>query len=147
MRWVCYLGTRGCSGVLADALRDNFGPVEILVPAEPRLLGPHLSGAGLEDALADVAGIVAEQARRHAVDVAERNEAAAAGVFETATAAGDRIEAVLLDPPLEDALAERAGGTSAEVCYVSRDTLDLLDEAGIRPAEALDPHGVELVTR
>lgn len=147
MRIVVDLGTRGCPGVLEDALRDYFGPVHVLVPVEPRLLGPALAGEGLDGGLAEVAGILRDRARERALAAAERGEGALADVFDRRPDVGDRVAARVLDSPIEDALARAARELEAEACYLARDALDVLDEAGIRPAEALEPAGTELVTR
>lgn len=147
MRWVCYLGTRGCPGVLEQALRQHFGPVEILVPAEPRLLGACNGDAGVAEGLGEVASILAERAYERAVDLARSDEGELSGVFGEQPDVEDRIETRVLEPPLEDALAEAAEGSQVQRCFLSRDGLDVLDEAGIRPGDALASHGIELVTR
>lgn len=147
MRLVCYLGTRGCPGALEDALREYFDPLTVAVPLEPRLLGPRLAGEGLEEGLADVAGILCKRAQARAVEVAEAREGALTGVFEQSPDVEERISATVLEPPIEQGLAEAARQAGAERCYVARDALDVLNEASIRPAEALEPEGVELVTR
>lgn len=147
MRLVCYLGTRGCPGVVEEALREHFDPIAIVVPIEPRLLGPHLDAGATEDGLASIADILADRARKQALAAAGREEEALAGVFDQPTDARDRIVTAVLDPPIEAALADHAGEAEAETCFVARDALEILDEAGIRLEQALEPVGVELRTR
>lgn len=147
MRLVCYLGTRGCPGVLEDALRDYFDPLVVLVPVEPRLLGPELVDQDLAGGLTAVAEILRERAYARAVAMAEASEGQLTGVFDQQPDVEDRITARVLEPPIEEALAEAARDTDADECYLARDALDVLDDVSIRPADALEPEGVELVTR
>lgn len=146
MRSVCYLGTRGCPGVLEEALRDHFDPLAILVPTEPRLLGSALAD-DLGEALTAVAEVLAQRAREHAVEIAARNAEEVAGVFEPAGDPAERIQTHVLEPPLETTLAETAQAAEAEECYLSRDALDVLDGAGVHPGPTLARVGIELVTR
>jgi hypothetical protein len=146
MRAVCYLGTRGCPGVLEDALRDHFDALHVLVPAEPRLLGP-LADRDLGQAPQQVAELLADRARGRAIELAERNADEQAGVFETTTDLGQRIRATTIAGPLEEALPGELASIEAEACFLSRDGLDVLAEAGIGLGgvfEAIEP---ELVTR
>lgn len=147
MRLVTYLGTRGCPGVLEEALRDHFDELTVAVPAEPRLLGPELDAEGLEEGLRAVAEILAQRARRRALAAARGAEAELADVFDEPTEPTERIQALVLDPPLEQALAETAEATGAGACFVARDALDILDEAGVGLVDRFEATGVELRTR
>lgn len=110
-------------------------------------MGPELADEGLEDGLTDVASILRERAYARAVDLAEANESELTGVFDESPDVESRIQARVLESPIEEALAEVAKTTQAEECYLARDALDVLDDVAIRPADALEPHGVDLVTR
>lgn len=147
MKLVCYLGTRGCPGVLEQALRAGFEPVAIVVPVEQRLLGPHLDGGAAGEGLRRVAEVLAARARERARRAAEQIEEPLTGVFGEQPDVEDRIVATVVDPPIEAALAEAAREHGAETCYLARDALDVLDQAGIRPGERLEAAGAELVTR
>lgn len=147
MRLVCYLGTRGCPGVLEEALRDDFDPIAVLVPVEERLLGPHLDGSDAREGLRCVAELLASRARERGLRAAARTEEPLAGVFDERPEVEDRIHAGVIEPPIEEALVDAAREHGAETCYLARDALDVLDEAGIRPGERLQSAGVDLVTR
>lgn len=147
MKLVCYLGTRGCPGVLEEALRDDLDPVAVVVPVEERLLGPHLDGGEALDGLRGVAELLEDRARERGLRAAARTEEPLAGVFDERPDVEDRLQTAVVDPPVEEALVDAAREHGAETCYLARDALDVLDEAGIRPGERLQAAGVELVTR
>lgn len=147
MRLVCYLGTRGCPGVLAEALRDHFDPLTVTVPIEPRLLGPHLQEANLEAGLASLGTLLAQRAEKRALQAAERGEAQLAGVFDEASELSERIDTRVLDPPIEEATAQLARESGARACYIARDALEILNEQGIGLAATLEAEDLELRTR
>lgn len=146
-RWVVYLGTRGCLGVLEDSLRDYFGKLRVLVPAEARLLGPRLRDRDLSAGLRALAQLLEDRARTRASTIADRNEEALTSVFGKASDPRERIETSVVEAPIEDAIADRASSETVEDCYVARDALDVLGSAGIRLGDPLDAHGIDLVTR
>lgn len=117
------------------------------MPVEPRLLGPELVDADLQEGLSEVAEVLRQRAHAKAVAAAERDEGELTDVFDQEPDVEDRISTRVLEPPIEEGLAEAARGCDAEECYLARDALDIFDERAIRPADALEPEGVELVTR
>jgi hypothetical protein len=145
VKLVCYLGTRGCPGVLEEALRDDFDPVAIAVPREPRLLGPHRDE--VDAALERVAELLADRARARAIERARQAEEQLADVFGRSRDPSDRIDAFVLDPPVEETVPAAAERREAEACLLARDALDVLDGAGVPLVDALDTHRVPLVTR
>lgn len=150
MRLVIHLGTRGCRTALSDALDGYHESLAILVPADPALLGPAMSDADLEEGLADVARIVRDRAFEHAADIAEDQARALTDVFgRKPPPAEERIDAEILDGGFVDALRAYAAGLepAPEEAYIARDGLDVLDGVEVRPADALDPLGIELVAR
>lgn len=147
MRLVCYLGTRGCPGILAEALRDSFDALAIAVPREPRLLGAHVTGERVEAGLEEVATLVARRAEARAIRQAEDAEERLTRVFDRGSDASERISARVLEPPIEAALVAHAGDRGAEACFVSRDGLDVIAEAGIPLVDELEARDIDLVTR
>lgn len=146
MRLVLHLGTRAGPATIDAALKDHLDPVSILVPADERLLGPNFEAPSGD--LEAVAEVVQSRALEHATEVAVRSERELADVFGSDPEGGDRIEARLLDPPLEEELAHILDEeSSAEALFAARDALEILDEAGIRLEGVLDARGVDLVTR
>lgn len=147
LRLVCYLGTRGCPGVLEEALRDHFGPLQILVPTEPRLLGDTVDREETRTGLQSVGRILCDHARSQAIEIAQRAEDELAGVFGETTDPKRRISAEVLAGPMEQALEQAALDAEADRCFLARDALDILAEVGVDPLARLQPHGVELETR
>lgn len=150
MRLVIYLGTRGCRTALADALDGYHDALTILVPADPALLGPAMSDAGIGEGLTEVARIVRDRAFEHAAGIAEDQARALTNVFgKQPPPAEERIDVQVLEGSLVDALEACVDGldTTPEEAYIARDGLDVLDGVEVRPADALDPLGVELVAR
>lgn len=148
MRLVVYLGTRSCRTALADALDGYHDELVLLVPADTDLLGSRLTDAELDAGLAEVARIVRDRALARAAEIARTEARELADVFgQDPPPPEDRIAADILEGDLVAALEGYVAGLDAETAYIGRDALDVLDGAGIRPSEALDPHGVELVTR
>lgn len=146
LRIVLHLGTRAGPATIDAALKDHLDPVTILVPAEGRLLGPNVDvEAGDLEALSEV---VRSRAFEHATEVAEQSERELTDVFGAEPEGADRIVARLLDPPLEDGLADVLDQQDAvEELFAARDALEILDETGIRLEGVLDARGVDLVTR
>lgn len=146
MRIVLHLGTRAGPATIDAALKDHLDPVTILVPADERLLGPNV-GVDAGD-LEAVIEVVRSRALEHATEAAERSERELTDVFGSEPEGGDRVVARLLDPPLEDGLADVLDEQgSIEELFAARDALEILDEAGIRLEGVLDARGVDLVTR
>lgn len=146
MRAVCYLGTRGCPGVLEEALREDLDPLTVLVPLEARLLGP-LAEDELADGIPEVAEILVDRARRRAVDHARRRIDEQAGVFGATADPAEIVAAETLAGPLDEALPTWLDRADAGTCYVSRDAMDVLAQAEVPVTEALDAMDVTLVTR
>jgi hypothetical protein len=146
MRLVLYLGTRGCRGVLEDALDNYHDPLEILVPADGRLLGE--TGTQIEDEMVDVSELVARRARERAHEIARREAEQLAGVFgQDPPDPDDRIGANVLEGPIDDALDACLDRVGADEVYVARGVLEIFDEAGLRIDPVLDRHRAELVAR
>lgn len=147
MRLVCYLGTRGCPGILEEAFRDNLDPVTIAVPIEPRLLGPHLDADALQEGLQAVAHALEHRAEAQARDRARRAEEQLASVFGQEADPCERIHTRLLDPPMEEEMLSCADELGAERCLLARDALDILGEAGVPLVDTLASADIEVVTR
>lgn len=146
LRIVLHLGTRAGAATIDAALKDHLDAVTIVVPADERLLGPNVDvEAGDLEALCEV---VRSRALEHATEAAERFERELTDVFGSEPEGADRIVAQLLDPPLEDELADVLDEQdAADELFAARDALEILDEAGIRLEGILDARGVDLVTR
>lgn len=146
LRIVLHLGTRAGPAMIDGALKDNLDPVIILVPADRRLLGPNVDvDAGDLEAVAEV---VRRRALEHATEAAERAERELTDVFGSEPEVNDRVVVRLLDPPLEDGLADVLDEQdTSEELFTARDALEILGEAGIRLEGILDARGVDLVTR
>lgn len=146
LRIVLHLGTRAGPAMIDGALKDNLDPVIILVPADRRLLGPNVDvDAGDLEAVAEV---VRRRALEHATEAAERAERELTDVFGSEPEVNDRVVVRLLDPPLEDGLADVLDEQdTSEELFAARDALEILGEAGIRLEGILDARGVDLVTR
>lgn len=146
MRAVCYLGTRGCPGLLEDALREDLAPLTVLVPVEARLLGP-LAETDLADGVPEVAEILVERARQRGVEQARRRIDGQAGVFEPTADAAELLAADTIEAPLEETIPRWLDERGAQRLFLSRDGLDVLAEAGVELAASLDRAGLDLVTR
>lgn len=148
MRLVLYLGTRACPTLLEEALSGYHDDLGVLVPSDPRLLGPVLEGPELEAGFADIARILLDRALAHGRAIAEREDATLSDVFGQAPPdPSQRVTGRVLDGRIEEGLATFVDAHDVDRCYVARDALDVLDGVSIRPADALEPHGVEMVAR
>lgn len=149
MRTVLYLGTRGCPPTLEDALDGYHDPLAILVPADARLLGPRVSGPSVRGGLEEIARILADRALDDAIEIAKREDKELADVFgQGPPDPSERLSARVLEGDLVDGLASvLEAHPDVETLYVARDALDVLDGVSIRPSDALEGRGVELVAR
>lgn len=140
---VLFLGTRACRGAIQEACRGLPDRLTILVPADPELMGDVELSPPMKGGLQEVASILAENAEAQARGSLAREAEPLAGVFDRGKQApGTEIEALVVGD-LREGLASRTG-TAGVIALASRDGLEILQDAGLDPAGAVDEAGMDL---
>lgn len=148
MRAIVHIGTHGCATALGDALREHLDPVVVLVPAEPALLGPTLGTGELEGELVLLARLVLARAIDQAQAAREQAVEELASVFDTEPRTeAQAVTGHVVESPLTQRLPEVLGEHEVQEVWMSREALELLDQAQADVAQAISAGGAELEAR
>ncbi|MDX1611439.1 MAG: hypothetical protein R3185_03655 [Candidatus Thermoplasmatota archaeon] len=147
MQALLYLGTAACGTMVDEALSDQVDPVLVLTPVEPGLLGQMGRGGEPPEALRALARLVLAQGVERAREHLAANRAQLASVFSSQGEDPPSIGADLIPTPLSAHLPDLLAERDVDTLYVSREALDILDEAGVDVAGALTSSPVDLTAR